>query len=53
MECSIMRSEMEVRILPSDVRSSLLMLLLLLFEEDGERMMVRSSGFEEIVLRST
>ena len=22
-------------------------------EEDGERMMVRSSGFEEIVLRST
>ena len=49
MECSIMRSEMEVRILPSDVRSSFLLLLLL---EDGERMMVRSSGFEEIVLRS-
>mgnify|MGYP007075857792 CR=1 FL=1 len=41
---------MEVRILPSDVRSSLL--LLLLEDEDDERTMVRSSGFEEIVSRS-
>ena len=40
---------MEVRILPSDVRSSLLLLLFLL---EDERMMVRSSGFEEIVSRS-